>query len=203
MRKIILASASKRRHEILLSCGIRHTVKPSGKKEISCKNVSIMEMVRKNAEIKAESVAARSKNAVVIGADTLVVHGSTIIGKPKDAKEAKGFLFKFSGSDIEVYTGLSVIDSSNGKKASAVEMSELKVARIDKKDIERYFDLLGPYDKAGGFSIEGVGSIIFDDIRGSYFNILGLPMMTLSGLFSEIGLDLLDFIDKGHPAIRT
>ena len=70
----------------------------------------------------------------------------------------------------------------------------LRVKRIPSRDIDKYFKLLGPYDKAGGFSIEGVGSLVFDDITGSYFNVLGLPMGKLQELFLKLELDLLDYI---------
>ena len=76
-----------------------------------------------------------------------------------------------------------------------MKKTSLYIKEIVPKDIAKYFRLLGPYDKAGGFSIEGVGSIIFDDIRGSYFNVLGLPMGKLQELFRDIGLDLLDFVE--------
>jgi len=81
------------------------------------------------------------------------------------------------------------------KKASGYDKSDISVRPISDAEAEKYFRLLGPYDKAGGFSIEGVGSLIFDDIRGSYFNILGLPMIKLAELFRETGFDILDFIE--------
>jgi len=195
MKDIILASASKRRSQILTSCGITHIVVPSKVKELVRGDRHVSETVLKNAEKKAEAVASSSGPAVVIGADTLVAHGEDIIGKPKDEGEARMILSKFSGGDIEVYTGICVIDVETGKRASGTDCSEVRVEALDEKKVEKYFSLLGPYDKAGGFSIEGVGSMIFDDIKGSYFNILGLSMIKLKELFSEASLDILDFVD--------
>lgn len=195
-RKIILASWSERRSRILSESGIKHSVVPSGVAERMKPGEHISEIVRNNAVRKAQKVAASNKEAIVIGADTLVAHGSKIIGKPDSKKNAREMLKKFSGSGLEVYTGISVMCAAENKRASGFSKSSLKVTRINAGDIERYFRLLAPYDKAGGFSIEGVGSIIFDDIKGSYFNILGLPMIKLAELFKKIGYDILDYIGR-------
>jgi septum formation protein len=196
VKRIVLASASERRARILSECGIRHEVVVSGADEDHTDGTHISDIVVDNSVRKAEAVAAGLTETVVIGADTLVAHGDDIIGKPGDEGAARELLRRFSGSDIEVYTGLCVIDTASGRKASGVEKSGLTVIGLAYDELERYFRLLAPYDKAGGFSIEGAGSLIFDDIRGSYFNILGLPMIKLAGLFKETGIDILDFINS-------
>ena len=198
MRKIVLASASKRRSEILTSCGIVHVVMPSEIEEIPGGDGPISEVVELNAIKKAESSLAMcgADEDVIIGADTLVMCGDVVLGKPKDEEEAKAMLRAFSGRDIFVYTGICVIDAFSGQKAVGVDKSEISVTSLKEGDTDRYFPLLGPYDKAGGFSIEGVGAMLFDDIRGSYFNILGLSVVSLKKLFENAGLDLLDFIDR-------
>jgi septum formation protein len=149
--------------------------------------------VVKNAQAKAGKTASRFKDAVIIGADTLVSFDRRIIGKPRTKSYARRLLKDFSGKRMAVFTGLCVIDTVSGKSSSGYEKSYLYTKKIDSGDIGRYLDALAPYDKAGGFSIEGVGSLIFDNIRGSYFNILGLPMGRLDKLFKDAGLDLLDF----------
>jgi septum formation protein len=194
MRRIVLASASKRRSGILADCGILHKVIISEYPEEHPEGANIRDIVKNNAARKAESVAARVENAIVIGADTLVSHKDAVIGKPRGENEAKELLRRFSGSRIEVYTGICVIDTDSGKISSGIDRSEIFVKKITEHEIEKYFRLLGPYDKAGGFSIEGVGSVIFDDIRGSYFNILGMSMMKLSMMFADIGHDISDYI---------
>jgi septum formation protein len=195
MRKIILASASKRRSEILSSCGIKHTVVPSRSEEFLDYPAHVSVIVQMNAIMKAEDVAEKYPDAVIIGADTLVLDGDKVIGKPRSEKEAKKLLKDFSGGELEVYTGVCVIDTGSSKKAAGVDMSAIKAATLAPKDVDKFFRLLGPYDKAGGFSIEGVGSMLFDNIIGSYFNILGLPMTELRDLFSEVDLDILDFVE--------
>ncbi len=192
--EIILASMSERRSRILTECGIIHKVVPSHTEERTGDSGDVSRVVVENAVKKAESVARDYPGAIVIGADTLVLHGDTVVGKPVDEDEALDMLKRFSGGEIEVYTGLCVRLMSRGKKSSGFEKSGLKVVELSDKEAEKYFRLLAPYDKAGGFSIEGVGSLLFDDIKGSYFNILGLPMEKLSGLFREIGEDIVNYI---------
>ena len=201
-KEIILASASERRSRILSDCGITHRVVPSGAKEERYENKHVSESVRLNAAAKAEKVAADAAKAIIIGADTLVVHNGDIIGKPDGEGAAREMLKKFSGDEIEVYTGLCVIDPADGKKAVGSEKSSLFMVPLTDSRREKYFRLLAPYDKAGGFSIEGAGSLLFDDIKGSYFNILGLPMMKLSELFERVGLDILDYVNSGQAGKR-
>ncbi|MDD4203241.1 MAG: Maf family protein [Candidatus Omnitrophica bacterium] len=196
--KIILASASQRRTEILTSCSIKHGVMISDIKEIQPKRKNIISSVTKNAMRKVRSITKKAiekygEDLVLIGADTLVTLGNEVIGKPKDALHAKELLKKFSDHHIQVYTGLFVFNTHKNIGSSGYSESSIKVSHIPDHLINMYFKRLGSYDKAGGFSIEGVGSILFDDIKGSYFNILGLPTNKLSELFLEIGLNLIDF----------
>ena len=189
--KIILASSSKRRREILASCGIKHKVVPSNAVEYMTVSKLPEQVAMINARIKAEAVAKRFKSGYVIGADTVVLLGKKIIGKPKNAKHAKKMLKEMSGKTIAVYTGLCVIDIKKENLISDYEKSLVTVKKLKDTEIPRYFKLLGPYDKAGGFSIEGVGSFIFDDIKGSYFNVLGLPTAKLKEMFGKLGIDIL------------
>lgn len=192
--KIILASASKRRSRILSECGIKHKVVISAVKEIHKPAKGPKYNALTNAYLKANAIAKKYKYGYIIGADTLVSLGKRLIGKPKDRFEAAELLSQFSGKILCVYTGLCVKDVKRNKTAKAVVRSKIKVKKINKKDINKLLKYLGPYDKAGGFSIEGVGSFIFDNVEGSFYNILGLPMIDLYGLFSKLGVELLDAI---------
>lgn len=194
MRELILASASERRRKILEMCGIKFKVVVSDAREDMDSSKHVSDLVRVNAELKASAVLRVHPGAVVVGADTLVAHGEDVLGKPGDEKAARDMLKRFSGSDIEVYTGLCVMDGKSGRKAVGVDVSELNVVPLTGEEVDRFFPLMGPYDKAGGFTMEGPGAMLFDDIKGSYFNILGLPMMLLRKMFTEIGLDILDFV---------
>jgi len=196
MRKIILASKSKRRSAILKSCNILHAVIPSSVREEQRRSGSPAALVLRNAGRKAETVARKKRKGIIIGVDTLVLFKGKLVGKPRTKAEAKRMLKGFSGNRIKVYSGICVIDAGRSKRSSGYDKTTLDIKKIPSSDIDKYFRLLGPYDKAGGFSIEGVGSIVFDDVGGSYFNVLGLPMWKLQELFREIGLDLLDFVRK-------
>ncbi|MBL7084573.1 MAG: septum formation protein Maf [Candidatus Omnitrophica bacterium] len=211
--KIILASASKRRSKILKECGIPHRVVISNVPEkIDHKRGARFNVLR-NARVKAEKIADRYRqgfgitkysrctakiaqsNFLVIGADTVVLSGKRLIGKPKTAKEARSLLGTFSGKTILVYTGLYVIDVKKGKSASGIDVSKVRVRRLSREKQDKFIKISGPYDKAGGFSIEGPGAFIFDNIEGSFYNVLGLPVMKLYKLFEKLGVDLLGMED--------
>ena len=189
--KIILASASKRRSKILKECGIPHRVVVSNVREKMDHKMSARYNVLHNARIKAKKIADRYKEGFIIGADTVILLGKYLIGKPKTREEAKSFLRVFSGKTIFVYTGLFVIDVKKGKSASGFGVSKIRVKRLTREKIDNFVKIASHHDKAGGFSIEGPGTFIFDNIEGSFYNILGLPMMKLDELFEKLGVDLL------------
>ena len=189
--KIILASASKRRSKILKECGITHSVAVSDVPEKMDRKRGVRFTVVYNARAKAEKIAEKYKDGFVVGADTLVLLGKHLMGKPKTKNEAVGFLKAFSGKTLLVYTGLCVIDVKKGASVTAVDVSRVSVRKLSQKEINAFVKIAGPHDKAGGFSIEGPGTFIFDDIRGSFYNILGLPMMKLDHLFKKLGVDLM------------
>lgn len=189
--KIILASASKRRSKILKECGIAHRVVISNVPEKIDHKRGAKFNVLHNARLKAEKIADRYRQGFIVGADTVVLLGKRMIGKPKTRKEARSLLEVFSGKTITVYTGLCVIDVKKGKSASGIDASKVRVKMLSRKEIDKFVKIAGPHDKAGGFSIEGPGAFIFDNIDGSFYNILGLPMMKLDELFKKLGVGLL------------
>lgn len=202
MREVILASASERRARILTEAGIEHRVVIAEVEEHDGAGSDVMKTVVHNAGLKASAVAEKMNGPVVIAADTLVVHDEEMIGKPADENAARKLLDRFSGTRVDVYTGLCVHDTLSGKRSEGAERSELYVVDLSGDEKERFFKLMAPYDKAGGFSIEGVGALLFDDIRGSYYNVLGLPMIKLRELFGKIGLELMDCIRKDTDTFR-
>ena len=196
IKEVVLASASQRRSQILSSCGIKHKVFTSNVEEVHFQHRTPAWNVRENARRKAYICAKKYRNSIIIAADTLVVLNKELIGKPKNEAQAKKLFIAFSGNRIEIISGLCVIDTLTGRNACATERSLLYAQELHDKDLDIYFNALKPYDKAGGFSIEGIGSFIYDDIKGSYFNILGLPMVKLKELFNKIGLNILDFCQR-------
>jgi len=190
--RIILASASKRRSKILKECGIEHKVVISRVIEEIDNKKSPKLNVLLNAQAKAKKVASKYKTGFIIGADTIVLSGKRLLGKPKTKKEAKEFLKLFSGKTLFVYTGLCVVDARRQAAVSAVEESKIQVRKLSEKEINKFVKIAVSHDKAGGFSIEGPGTFIFDNIEGSFYNILGLPMAKLNHLFKKLGVNLLE-----------
>ena len=191
---IILASKSKRRAQILSACGIRYKVRESNIKECMDKSMSTAKLVLVNAKHKAECVAKQHKNNIILGADTLVLLKGKIIGKPKNRKQALSMLKQSSASKLYVYTGMYLLNTKTNKSACCYDKTLIKVSKIGKNDINKYFKHLGPYDKAGGFTIEGIGAVLFDNITGSYFNALGLPLNKLDTLLKKMGSSIFEFI---------
>ncbi len=195
---IILASCSTRRSDLLAMCRIPHRVAASGAREDKF-GARPSEVVIKNALRKARAIAARLTCGIVIGADTVVFLDNTIIGKLRSKEKVKEMLRRLSRKISYVYTGLTVIDVPSGACAYDYAVTKIKMKKIPEEALESWLSHIGPYDRAGGFSIEGPGSILFPHIEGCYFNILGLPMSMLYDLFSDIGYNLLDFMEEGSP----
>lgn len=190
--KIILASASKRRAQILASCGLEFEVVHSSAQEMDTLGKGgAKALAEHNALIKGADVANRNPYAMVISADTVVVCGKKLYGKPKDEADARRFLEVFSGRRIRVVSGVAVTWKEKGIHKARVDTSLIAVRRMSPAERAAFFPHLAPYDKAGGFSIEGAGSMIFDNIKGSYFNILGLPMGVLYDLCRLCGVALM------------
>ena len=192
--QIILASASARRARILTECGIPFTVCISHVDEVTRPYRSPRDNVLENARLKAEAVSQKHTQEYVIGVDTVVSFQDHIIGKPRDMREADSFLKLFSGNDLVVYSGISVVCAHKGIYVSGVDTTSVRVRRMSKRMRGHILECIDPLDRAGGFSIEGIGSFIFDSVDGSFYNVLGLPMARLYDLFRDIGVDLLDYV---------
>jgi len=192
--KIILASRSPRRSRILKECGIPFKIHPSNVEEITKPNESPRHNVIHNARLKAKDVAKEYSRAYVLGVDTVVSFRGTIIGKPRDLAEAEKLLHRFSGHPLTVYSGICIVCSATHKSVTSVTTTKVRVKKMSSRMRKKMLDLLDPLDRAGGFSIEGIGSFIFDTVEGSFYNVLGLPMNTVYDLFKKIGVDLLDYL---------
>lgn len=191
MRKIILASKSKARQRLLKQIGLRFTVAESRVKENRfLKNGRCGDFVIANALKKAEDAAKRFGSGIVIGADTVVLVGKRIIGKPKSMKDAFHALKILSKKPQWVYTGIAVIDIDNDKAFTAYEKTKVYMYPLNDRQIERYFKKISPFDKAGSFDVQGPGSIFIDRIEGCFYNVVGLPLAKLAKIFKKIGVDI-------------
>jgi len=171
--KIILASASPRRQELLKNLLEDFSVIPSGAEE-DIREDDPGKMVSALAKRKAEWIAERNPDCAVIGADTLVYCDGAPLGKPKDPEEARRMLRMLSGREHEVYTGVAVI-SPSGVFAEA-ECTSVRFAEMTDEEIEGYIATSDCYDKAGGYGIQGYASRFIEGIEGDYFNVVGLPL---------------------------
>ncbi len=176
MKKIILASASPRRREILTQAGFEFDVVVSDADEnINACDASLM--VRELALLKAGDVAKKvEKNSLVIGADTVVCIDGEILGKPKDESDAQRMLNLLSGRAHQVYTGVCIIDSGTGKAVCKSECTDVIFEKLTKKQIQEYIATGEPMDKAGSYAIQGGAQSFVKNIVGSFDNVVGLPI---------------------------
>ena len=190
MRKIILASRSKARRKLLKDIGIKFTVAVSKVKEGRAVKTDCAGLVIKNALAKARDVAGRFDSGLIIAADTVVLVGRKIIGKPKNLKDAFSTLKLLSRKPQWVYTGIAVVDADNKKTYTAFDKTKVYMRHLSDKQIKNYFRRISPLDKAGSFDIQGFGSVFIDRIEGCFYNVVGLPMSKLSKILNKGGVDV-------------
>lgn len=186
---MILASSSPRRQELLQQIGVKFEIIPSDCDEIMDENISPQELVMENALKKARDIASRSSyRDVVLGADTVVAIDKKIFGKPMDEQEAKEMLSKLAGCCHDVYTGIALV--VNGKEYCDFAKTTVKFTEISEKEILDYIATGEPLDKAGAYGIQGKAAQYVEEIRGCYFNIVGLPLALLKKMANEAGIEL-------------
>lgn len=186
--KLILASSSPRRAEILRSAGVSFTVLSSAVDETPVPGETPQQHVQRLAEAKAELVAARAiAPAIIIAADTVVVLDGQILGKPRSTDEARRMLELFSGRTHSVVTGVCVLRLPEMERREFVETTLVHFARLSRDDISRYLSTEEPYDKAGAYAIQGRGGRFIPRIEGCYFNVVGLPLAHVIAAIRELG----------------
>lgn len=171
--KIVLASASPRRKQILENAGFEVTVRVSEADETLPDDISPDRAVELLAKIKANAVE-RKKDELVIAADTVVVLDGKILGKPRDEKEAFEMLSALSAGSHKVYTGVCII--YNEKEEIFSDQTEVEFYKLTEKEINDYISTGEPMDKAGAYGIQGKGCMFVKGIKGDYFNVMGLPI---------------------------
>ncbi len=196
MKKIILASASPRRAELLSQIGLKFEIRPSDADETIDEDLSPEENVMGLAHKKALETAKRLKregstNAIVIGADTIVVK-DRILGKPSGEKEAFSMLQSLRGQWHNVLTGVCLVNTETLKAENFFENTRVKMIEYTDEDILRYVETKEPLDKAGAYGIQSLGSILVEKIEGCYFNVVGLPLSRLSAALKIFGIEVLD-----------
>ncbi len=174
MKKIILASASPRRKELLETAGIEFEICVSDADESIPGGTKPVDAAKMTATKKALAVAESHKDDIVIGADTIVVANGKILGKPKDTADAEAMLRELSGIEHEVITGVCIVN--DGKTNAFEQISKVKFYELTADEIKSYVATGEPMDKAGSYGIQGKGCVLVEKIEGDYFNIVGLPV---------------------------
>ena len=188
---IILASNSPRRKELLRQVGVSFTVDPADVDERPFPGERPEDYAVRVALDKARVAAARSKNGVIIAADTIVVVDDTILGKPADRNDAERMLTVLSGRVHRVITGLAVIDAASGKTMTNSAVTSVWFRDLSQQEIQSYIAGGEPLDKAGAYGIQGKGALLVKQIEGCYFNVVGLPLSLLGELLRKFGISLL------------
>lgn len=174
MKKIILASKSPRRKELLEKCGIEFECMPMNIDESLNEGDTLEEKIRILSQRKASACLAAYPDAVVIGSDTIVTVDEKILGKPKNREEAKEMLRELSGRTHRVITGLCIISSA--RTYTDVSVSEVTFALLSEEEIDAYTESGECDDKAGSYAIQGLGGKFITHISGDYYAIMGLPL---------------------------
>ncbi len=190
MRRIILASRSKARQKLLRDIGIKFIISSSGVREKRAIKKDCQHLVMENAILKARDVAKRFGSGVVIAADTVVLVGKKIIGKPRNIKDAFRTLKLLSRKPQWVYTGIAVIDIDKGREYADFDRTKVYMYHLSDEEIKNYFRRVSPLDKAGSFDIQGFGSVFIDRIEGCFYNVVGLPMAKLSKILKRTGVSV-------------
>jgi len=186
--RLILASGSPRRAEILQSAGLPFTVMSSAVDETPIPGESAQEMVKRLAFTKAELVAARAVGpAIVIAADTVVVLDNTIFGKPRTTEDARQMLEKLSGRTHAVITGVALIRLPDVERREFQEMTHVQFGALDEEEITRYLASGEPFDKAGAYAIQGRAGRYISRVEGCYYNVVGLPLARLCVALADLG----------------
>ena len=185
-KNFVLGSSSPRRAELLRKAGIDFEVvfpENINEEQISADPVShVLELSRN----KAESVAKKVRDSIILGADTIVVLNGEILGKPRDSEEAFKMLKKLSGMQHKVYTAISLVDKERGKTLSGYQLTKVKFNQLKDKEIKDYIDTGEPLDKAGAYGIQGMGNFLVEKIEGDLDNVIGLPLRKLEELLKKI-----------------
>ena len=175
MERLILASASPRRRELLANAGFSFTVMSADTDETIPEGTSPEEAVKLLAKRKADTVKERCPGSVIVAADTIVYCAGEILGKPHDQDDAFRMLSLLSGNTHQVYTGVCILRPDMPDTVFA-ECSDVTFYPLSKEEILQYISTGEPMDKAGAYGIQGKGCILVRSIRGDYFNIVGLPV---------------------------
>lgn len=189
--RLILASASPRRTQLLAQIGVAHEIMHAQLPERREPGESIADCVQRLAQSKARAVLERvssTPGALVLGADTAVVIDGQMLGKPGDEREGLEMLARLSGRTHEVLSAVALVDAAGVR--SALSISQVRLRRIAPAEAARYWASGEPCDKAGGYAIQGRGAVFVQTLQGSYSGVMGLPLFETAMLLEQAGVPL-------------
>lgn len=190
-KSIVLASTSPRRRDLLRQIGVSFRSVPTLVDEQIYPGEKPETYACRVALEKARTAAQKKPEAIIIGADTIVVLNDVILGKPIDAGDAKRMLGLLSGQMHMVITGVAVVDAATGKSLTRFETTSVWFKQLSSGEISSYIASREPFDKAGAYGIQEKGALFIQRIEGCYFNVVGLPLHLLGVMLSEFGIELM------------
>ena len=189
MLKLVLASKSPRRAELLKLAGYDFEIDPPAVREdVPCTAESAGEAVKLVALKKARSVVGRHENAVVLSADTVVICGGKVLGKPRDEREAFEMLSLLSGKAHEVVTGVALVEAATNAATTFHETSRVVFKELSKEEVEAYVKSGEPLGKAGAYAIQGKAALFVKRVEGCFYNVVGLPLARVYVELSKFGI---------------
>ncbi len=188
MKRIILASASPRRKELLEQLGLQFEIEPSYCQEHIGDQQEPLELAKLLSLYKAKTVGNKNTGAIIIAADTFVVLDKRIIGKPNSLAEAKEILTNLKGRPHSVITGFTVMDTTDGKTVSQSVETKVYIKNLSVEEIDSYVETQESMGKAGAYAIQGIGAAIIDRIEGDYYNVMGLPVDAVVEALNQFGI---------------
>ena len=186
-KRLVLASSSPRRRDLLNQVGLQFEIIPSKVEEKTGNGESPIKYVLRLAKEKALDVASNSKDSWIIAADTIVLIDGEILGKPAGEKEACEMLLKLSGREHKVITGFCIFDTDTGESFREHVETTVAIKKLAEEEIRGYIKTGEPFDKAGSYAIQGDGSFMVKEIKGSYTNVVGLPISELIEALDRLG----------------
>lgn len=189
---LILASRSPRRRYLLEQAGLSFSVIPSAVDEDAIEVTEPAAYVKTLAQAKAEAVAREYPDSWVLGSDTVVTIDRTILGKPGDPEEARRMLEQLSGQSHDVYTGYAIVCKNRRRIVTEAIRTDVQFKKLNAKEIDWYIQTGEPFDKAGAYAIQGMGTFLVRRINGSYTNVVGLPVCEVIEDLLRLGVASMD-----------
>lgn len=188
--QLILASASPRRRQLLQQIGLDFRIVAPEVSEVILPTGDIATRVMELAYRKAQAVANQEPEGLVLGADTVVVLGDQVLGKPRSADEAFFMLKQLQGREHRVITGVALVEARSMRYLLGREITRIWMRKLSSSEIESYVATGEPLDKAGAYGIQGKGALLVERIEGCYFNVVGLPLVKVAVMLARFGFDI-------------